>query len=72
MLKIIYKKLFNTFSSQGWWHAESLFEICVGIILVQRTTWLNTDKAIGNLKKAKMLNLDKIACGKKVLRGGKK
>lgn len=61
MLKSIYTKLLRAFGSQGWWRADSLFEICVGIILVQRTTWINADKAIDNLKRAKMLDIDKVA-----------
>lgn len=61
MLKSIYTKLLNAFGPQGWWHADSLFEICVSIILVQRTTWINADKAIDNLKRVEMLDIGKIA-----------
>lgn len=56
----IFSILLHRFGTQGWWHADSNFEICVGIILVQRTTWINTDKAIYNLKKNKLLNPQKI------------
>jgi len=59
-----FEKIFNIllrhFGVQGWWHADSNFEICAGIILVQRTTWINADKAIYNLKKKKSLNPQKI------------
>ncbi len=61
MLKPIYTKLFRAFGPQDWWHADSIFEICVGITLVQQTTWINADKAIDNLKRAEILDIDKIA-----------
>ena len=60
-IKKIYKMLLNYFGEQGWWHADSIFEICVGIILVQRTTWQNAAKGIENLKKNRLLNVKKIA-----------
>lgn len=53
--------LLEYFGEQGWWHADSLFEICVGIILVQRTTWRNAAKGIENLKKKHLLKVKKIA-----------
>lgn len=34
----------------GWWPAESAFEVCVGAILVQNTTWQQVARAIANLK----------------------
>jgi len=60
-IKKIYKMLLAYFGEQGWWHADSIFEICVGIILVQRTTWQNAAKGIENLKKNHLLNVKKIA-----------
>jgi endonuclease-3 related protein len=59
-IKKIYKMLSEYFGEQGWWHADSLFEICVGIILVQRTTWKNAAKGIKNLKKRHLLKIKKI------------
>ena len=35
---------------KGWWPAETPFEVCIGAILVQNTTWKNVVKAIANLK----------------------
>lgn len=61
MLKTVYTKLLHVFRPQCWWHADSLFEICIGIILVQHATWVNADKAIANLKKANMLKVNVIA-----------
>ncbi|MDI3474011.1 MAG: endonuclease related protein [Candidatus Woesearchaeota archaeon] len=39
---------------------DQLFEICVGAILTQNTSWKNVEKALINLKNAKMLNCDSI------------
>ena len=46
----IYKKLYKFYGPQGWWPAESRFEIIVGAILTQNTAWSNVEKAIKNLK----------------------
>lgn len=42
----------------AWWPAETLFEVCVGAILVQNTTWLQTERAIVRLKAAAALTPD--------------
>ncbi|MGI8854426.1 MAG: endonuclease III domain-containing protein [Thermomicrobiales bacterium] len=39
-----------------WWPAESAFEVCVGAILVQNTTWQQVARAIANLKAAGALD----------------
>ncbi len=40
----------------AWWPAESPFEVCVGAILVQHTTWQQVARAIANLKAAGALD----------------
>lgn len=60
-LQTIYKILMDYFGLQSWWHADSKFEVCVGIILVQRTTWKNAYKSIQNLKRKNLMSVDKIA-----------
>jgi endonuclease-3 related protein len=54
-LELIYKKLYSAFGRQHWWPAESPFEVVVGAILTQNTNWLNVEKALGNLKKRRLL-----------------
>lgn len=51
----IYKKLYLHFGPQRWWPAATPFEVIVGAILTQNTSWLNVEKAIINLKKHKAL-----------------
>lgn len=43
-----------------WWPGGSAFEICVGAILTQNTSWRNVEHAITNLKTARMLAPRKI------------
>jgi len=52
----IYKILFDTYGEQGWWPADSPFEVVVGAILTQNTNWQNVEKAIANLKAADALD----------------
>ncbi len=55
-LKHLYKLLFERFGHRNWWPAESPFEVCVGAILTQNTSWKNVEKAINNLKEAECLD----------------
>ena len=52
----IYETLLKYFGGQYWWPGETKFEIIVGAILTQQTSWRNVEKAIQNLKKENMLN----------------
>ena len=52
----IYDKLYKFYGSQGWWPGNTRFEIIVGAILTQNTAWTNVEKAIKNLKNAKVLS----------------
>jgi endonuclease III related protein len=54
-LRKIYARLFDHFGPQHWWPGESAFEISVGAILTQNTNWSNVERAIANLKKARVL-----------------
>jgi endonuclease-3 related protein len=56
VLKEIYQKLYAYFGPQYWWPGETPFEVIVGAILTQNTSWNNVKKAIDNLKQGKLLN----------------
>lgn len=43
------------FGPTGWWPGDTAFEVAVGAILTQNTAWRNVEKAIANLKNAKLL-----------------
>jgi endonuclease-3 related protein len=52
----IYRCLFEAFGPQHWWPGQSPFEVAVGAILVQNTNWQNVERAIGNLRRADLLD----------------
>ncbi|UCE27995.1 MAG: endonuclease III domain-containing protein [Candidatus Coatesbacteria bacterium] len=52
----IYRRLEAAFGDPGWWPGESPFEIAVGAVLTQNTSWRNVEKAIGRLKDAELLS----------------
>jgi endonuclease-3 related protein len=56
----IYDRLFRSFGKQHWWPGDTDFEIIVGAILTQNTNWGNVEKAIKNLKEAKVFTPRKL------------
>jgi len=54
-LRRAYRLMFACFGHQNWWPGETPFEVCVGAILVQNTSWTNVGRAIVNLKAAQVL-----------------
>ncbi len=50
-----YDTLFAAYGPQGWWPGRTRFEVIVGAILVQNTSWTNAALAIGNLRRAGLL-----------------
>jgi len=48
------------FGYQHWWPGETPFEVCVGAILTQNTAWTNVERAIANLKAARVLEPGKL------------
>src|ERR1700760_3241320 len=51
-----YLALLRRWGPQNWWPAQSRFEVIVGAYLTQNTNWLNVEKAMMNLRKARVLN----------------
>ncbi len=56
----IYDLLFSRFGPQHWWPGDTQFEIIVGAILTQNTNWSNVEKAIVNLKAARLITPAKL------------
>ncbi|MBI2846997.1 MAG: endonuclease III domain-containing protein [Chloroflexi bacterium] len=52
----IYHRLLRRYGPQYWWPAQEPFEVIIGAILTQSAAWVNVEKAIANLKKAKALD----------------
>ena len=60
LLMDIYRKLYKAFGPRHWWPGETPFEVMVGAILTQNTSWKNVEKAIQKLKQRGVLNIDGI------------
>ena len=56
----IFKRLHRRFGPQGWWPAQSPFEVMVGAVLTQNTSWGNVEKAITALRDAACLSPEAI------------
>src|SRR5262245_52107862 len=59
-LRRAYTLLRRRFGHQHWWPGESPFEVCVGTILTQNTSWTNVERAIARLKSAGVLDPAKL------------
>lgn len=59
-IRTIYRILYRALGPQHWWPGDTPFEVAVGAILTQNTSWGNVEKAIGNLKAAHVLSAKKI------------
>jgi endonuclease-3 related protein len=51
----IYRRLYRAFGPQHWWPGETPFEVAVGAVLTQNTSWGNVEKAIENVKRKNAL-----------------
>lgn len=56
----IYDSLYAHFGPLGWWPGDTAFEIAVGAILTQNTSWRNVERTIENLKRAEVLQPDRL------------
>ena len=59
-LRRAYRLMRAHFGHQHWWPGETPFEVCVGAILTQNTSWSNVERAIANLKAARVLEPRKL------------
>jgi endonuclease-3 related protein len=55
-LRSYFDALLAAHGPQHWWPGRSRFEIVVGAILTQNTSWTNVERAIRNLRAARMLS----------------
>ena len=59
-LQTVYRSLYQQHGPQRWWPAETPFEVMVGAILTQNTAWRNVERAITQLRAAKLLSAQAI------------
>lgn len=48
----VYQRLLDAYGPQGWWPAETRFEMIAGAILTQAAAWRNVEMALENLHSA--------------------
>ena len=59
-IRAYYRTLFSAWGRQHCWPARSRFEVIVGAYLTQNTAWTNVQKALGNLRRARLLTIQGI------------
>jgi len=55
-LEAIWRRLHERFGPRRWWPARTPFEVVVGAVLTQNTSWKNVEHAIENLRRARALS----------------
>ncbi len=55
-LRSYFDSLLAAHGPQHWWPGRTRFEIIVGAILTQNTSWANVERAIRNLRAARLLS----------------
>jgi len=56
-LQVYYDALFAAHGPQHWWPGRTRFEVIVGAILTQNTSWRNVERAIAALREEKLLTV---------------
>lgn len=52
----VFNRLYAAYGPQHWWPGDTPFEIMVGAVLTQNTSWTNVEKGILNLETNKALD----------------
>jgi len=60
VLQEYYDALLAVHGPQNWWPGRTRFEVIVGAILTQNTSWTNVQRAIAALRKEKLLTVEAI------------
>ena len=55
-LPLYYDALFRAHGPQHWWPGRTRFEVIIGAILTQNTSWSNVERAISELRRANLLS----------------
>src|SRR3989449_6291975 len=56
-IRACYYTLFQAWGPQHWWPARTRFEVIVGAYLTQNTAWTNVERALANLRAARLLSV---------------
>lgn len=56
----MYHLMLRHFGPQGWWPAEGPLEMMVGAVLTQNTNWGNVERAVENLRREGLLDVQRL------------
>src|ERR1019366_4041216 len=59
-LRRAYRLMLAHFGHLHWWPGQTPFQVCVGAILTQNTSWSNVERAIANLRATRVLERRKL------------
>lgn len=59
-LRRAYRLLLAHFGPQQWWPGRTRFEVVLGALLTQNTSWSNVEKALRNLRRLGLLSLPRL------------
>lgn len=57
LVRAMYRTLARSWGAQHWWPAETAFEVIVGAILTQNTSWKNVERAMASLRSTGALSI---------------
>ena len=57
----LFHSLKKAYGPQHWWPADTPFEMAVGAILTQNTSWANVERAIGRLRERDLLSAKRMS-----------
>jgi len=60
-IRAFFPAMLAAYGPQGWWPAETPFEVVIGAILTQNASWKNVERAIANLKREGLLDAAALA-----------
>ncbi|KAA6185748.1 endonuclease [Thiohalocapsa marina] len=58
LLRGVFERLLIAYGPQGWWPAETPFEVMIGAVLTQNTAWINVERALQRLSARVPLRAD--------------
>jgi len=56
----MYQAMYEHFGPQNWWPGDGALEIVIGAVLTQNTNWTNVERAIENLQRENLIDIEKL------------
>ena len=60
-IEALFRLMLHEMGPTGWWPADTIFEIMVGAVLVQNTSFANVELSLARLKEAEAFSPDAVA-----------